>query len=63
MKMKNKLGTRQLPTVELLLDGTEAMMVGKEGKGIASIANMLTITRLHNSLSAVGAMRWDIIKN
>jgi len=57
MKMKNKLGTRQLPTAELLLDGTEAMMVGKEGKGIASIANMLTITRLHNSLSAVGAMR------
>merc|ERR1719450_261761 len=33
------------------------MIVGKEGKGIASIANMLTITRLHNSLSAVGAMR------
>ena len=57
MKLKNKLGTRQLPTAELLLDGTEAMMVGKEGKGIASIANMLTITRLHNSLSAVGAMR------
>ena len=63
MKLKNKLGTRQLPTAELLLDGTEAMMVGKEGKGIASIANMLTITRLHNSLSAVGAMRLDISKN
>ena len=25
--LKNKLGTRQLPTAELLLDGTAAMMV------------------------------------
>ena len=55
--MKNKLGTRQLPTAELLLDGTEAVMVGEEGRGIASIASMLTITRMHNTLSAVGAMR------
>lgn len=55
--MKNKLGTRQLPTAELLLDGTEARLVGEEGRGIASIASMLTITRLHNTLSAVSAMR------
>ena len=34
--MKNKLGTRQLPTAELLLDGTEARLVrytGGEGGG------------------------------
>ena len=42
--MKNKLGTRQLPTAELLLDGTEAVMVGEEGRGIANISSMLTIT-------------------
>ena len=44
--MKNKLGTRQLPTAELLLDGTEAVMVGEESRGIANISSMLTITRL-----------------
>lgn len=27
--LKNKLGTRQLPTAEVLLDGTEAYMVGE----------------------------------
>ena len=45
MKMKNKLGTRQLPTAELLLDGAIAKLISDEGRGIASIANMLTITR------------------
>ena len=58
MKMKNKLGTRQLPTAELLLDGTEARLVGEQGRGVANISSMLTITRLHNTLSAVSAMRW-----
>ncbi|KAK7073151.1 hypothetical protein SK128_011368 [Halocaridina rubra] len=57
VKLKNKLGTRQLPTAELLLDGALAYQVSDEGRGIASIANMLTITRLHNSVSACAAMR------
>ena len=57
MKMKNKLGTRQLPTAELLLDGCKAELMGEEGKGVANISNMLTITRLHNTLAAVSAMR------
>merc|ERR1719474_1035819 len=57
MKMKNKLGTRQLPTAELLLDGCEAQLMGVEGRGIACISNMLTVTRIHNSASAVAAMR------
>jgi len=57
VKMKNKLGTRQLPTAELLLDGTEARLVSPEGRGVASIASMLTITRLHNTVSSCAAMR------
>ncbi|KAJ0067472.1 hypothetical protein NL108_007944, partial [Boleophthalmus pectinirostris] len=56
-KLKDKLGTRQMPTAELLLDGLPAHMISTEGRGVASIANMLTITRIHNSLSAAGAMR------
>ncbi|XP_071485455.1 acyl-CoA dehydrogenase family member 11-like [Diadema antillarum] len=55
--MKNKLGTRQLPTAELLLDGTVAHLVSVPGQGVASIAPMLTITRYHNAASAVAAMR------
>lgn len=56
-KLKDKLGTRQMPTAELLLDGLPAHRISTEGRGVASIANMLTITRIHNSLSAAGAMR------
>lgn len=56
-KFKDKLGTRQMPTAELLLDGLPAHRISDEGRGVASIANMLTITRIHNSLSAAGAMR------
>ncbi|XP_064104129.1 acyl-CoA dehydrogenase family member 11-like [Macrobrachium nipponense] len=57
VRLKDKLGTRQLPTAELLLDGAVAHQVSEEGRGIASISNMLTITRLHNSIAACGAMR------
>lgn len=56
-RLKDKLGTRQVPTAELLLDGTKAVKVSADGRGVASIANMLTLTRLHNAISAAGAMR------
>ncbi|KAK3581974.1 hypothetical protein CHS0354_003235 [Potamilus streckersoni] len=56
-RLKNKLGTRQLPTAELLLDGTNAYRVSEEGRGVAAISNMLKLTRIHNALASVGAMR------
>lgn len=56
-RLKEKLGTRQVPTAELLLDGMSARLLSEEGRGVASIANMLTITRIHNTVCGVGAMR------
>lgn len=56
-RLKDKLGTRQMPTAELLLDGLPAHRLSEEGRGVASIANMLTITRIHNSVSAASTMR------
>ncbi|XP_062310532.1 acyl-CoA dehydrogenase family member 11-like isoform X1 [Osmerus eperlanus] len=56
-RLKDKLGTRQMPTAELLLDGLPAHKLSEDGRGVASIANMLTVTRIHNSVAAVGAMR------
>ena len=55
--MKDKLGTRQLPTAELLLKGTEALLISEPGKGVKLISNMLTVTRIYNSATAVGLMR------
>ena len=46
VKMKNKLGTRQLPTAELLLDGTEAKLISEPGRGVAGIIEMLNITSM-----------------
>ena len=57
VRLKDKLGTRQLPTAELILRGTVGMRVSDIGKGVKQIAHMLTITRIHNSLSAVSNMR------
>ncbi|XP_075425000.1 acyl-CoA dehydrogenase family member 11-like isoform X2 [Ascaphus truei] len=56
-RLKDKLGTRQLPTAELLLDGVKALRISPEGRGVASITSMLTITRIHNTISAAASMR------
>ncbi|HET7307058.1 MAG TPA: acyl-CoA dehydrogenase family protein [Gammaproteobacteria bacterium] len=56
-RLKDKLGTRALPTAELTLQGTPAALVGKRGRGIAQISTILTITRLYNAVAAVSYMR------
>jgi alkylation response protein AidB-like acyl-CoA dehydrogenase len=60
-KLKDKLGTRQLPTAELLLDGMTAYKMSEEGRGISKMASMLNITRIHNSLASVSNMRRQFI--
>ena len=40
-----------------MLKGTNAVKVSKDGEGVKFISNMLTITRVHNSISAVSSMR------
>ncbi|NWS48358.1 ACD11 dehydrogenase, partial [Probosciger aterrimus] len=56
-RLKDKLGTRQMATAELWLDGAEAELISAEGRGVASISNMLNITRIHNVIGAVAFMR------
>jgi putative acyl-CoA dehydrogenase len=56
-RLKDKLGTRALPTAELVLDGTPARLIGSEGRGVKEIATVLNITRLYNACCAVGFMR------
>jgi putative acyl-CoA dehydrogenase len=56
-RLKDKLGTKALPTAELSLVGTPARMIGKEGEGVKKIASVLNITRIYNSICALGHMR------
>lgn len=57
-RLKDKLGTRALPTAELELQGAVAHPVGDvyDGKGVRRISTMLNITRIHNAVGAVGAL-------
>ena len=49
MKLKDKLGTHQLPTAELLLNGSKAYLISPKGKGIKLVSEMLNITRIYNA--------------
>jgi acyl-CoA dehydrogenase len=57
-RLKDKLGTRAVPTAELELEGALAWPVGDplDGGGVRRIATMLNLTRIHNALGATGAM-------
>ncbi len=67
-RLKDKLGTKALPTAELSLHGTRARLIGKQGEGIKTIATVLNITRIYNSVCATAHMRraldlaWDYSK-
>lgn len=57
IRLKDKLGTRQLPTAELILNGTVAEIASPPKKGIALIMNLANITRLHNITFSIAYMR------
>lgn len=55
--LKDKLGTRALPTAQLLLTGAKAKLVGEKGKGVRTIATLFNVTRIYNTISAVSYLR------
>ncbi|KAI9184222.1 hypothetical protein H9P43_003323 [Blastocladiella emersonii ATCC 22665] len=57
VRLKNKLGTKALPTAELRLDGCIGHLVGERGRGVPEIARMINVTRVYNSVCAVSSMR------
>ncbi|KAF3392087.1 hypothetical protein DPV78_010331 [Talaromyces pinophilus] len=53
-RLKNKMGTKGLPTGELELNGMRGYLIGREGKGINEIGVVLNITRIHLAMVSVG---------
>lgn len=53
-RLKNKMGTKSLPTAELQLRGMRGWLIGNEGQGIKEISTVLTITRIRSAISALG---------
>jgi alkylation response protein AidB-like acyl-CoA dehydrogenase len=56
LRLKDKLGTRKLPTAELLLDGARAVPVAGLTDGVRNIASMLNVTRLWNAVCCAAGM-------
>ncbi|AKF05576.1 acyl-CoA dehydrogenase family protein [Sandaracinus amylolyticus] len=56
-RLKDKLGTRKVPTAELTLDGTPATPVIGLDSGTKYISPMLNVTRTWNTVMAVAGMR------
>lgn len=55
-RLKEKLGTRHLPTAEITLEGTIADPVAGLTDGVRNMASMLNLTRTWNAVCAVAGM-------
>lgn len=64
-RLKNKFGTKELPTAELEIKDMRAHRIGPKGRGVATIALLLNVTRTHNFVTALSCLRRsiDITKN
>ena len=56
-RLKDKLGNRSNASAEVEFDGAGAWLVGEEGRGIHTILEMVTLTRLDCAIASAGLMR------
>ncbi len=59
-RLKDKLGNRSNASSEIELDGTSAWLVGEEGRGVATIVQMVTRTRLDCVIGTAAGMRQSV---
>ena len=57
VRLKEKLGTRDMPSGEITLEGATAYMVGDPERGFVQMADMINMSRLSNGMRAAGMMR------
>ena len=57
MRLKDKLGNRSNASSEIEYRGAEAIMLGEEGRGVATIVEMVHQTRLDTMAGTLGVMR------
>ncbi len=62
MRLKDKLGNRSNPSSEIEYNGTLAWRVGDEGKGIRTIIEMVSLTRLGCAAISTGIMRQTLFR-
>ena len=57
-RLKDKLGTRSLPSSEVEFHGVRGRLVGEEGRGVPTIIRMVNHTRLDCLIGSAAAIRW-----
>lgn len=57
VRLKTKLGTRNLASGEIRLEGAIAYLVGDPERGFVQMADMINLSRLSNGMRAAGMMR------
>eukprot|EP01095_Lingulamoeba_sp_RSL-Kostka_P001102 TRINITY_DN11570_c0_g1_i1.p1 TRINITY_DN11570_c0_g1~~TRINITY_DN11570_c0_g1_i1.p1 ORF type:complete len:625 (-),score=207.27 TRINITY_DN11570_c0_g1_i1:1700-3574(-) len=55
-KMKDKLGTKSLPTAELKFNGVRAHIIGKPERGVANISYLFNATRIWSFMGSLSAV-------
>jgi putative acyl-CoA dehydrogenase len=61
-RLKDKLGTRSLPSSEVEFRGARGRLIGEEGRGVPAIIRMVNHTRLDCLLGAATGMRRGTIE-
>ncbi|KAK3808386.1 MAG: hypothetical protein J3Q66DRAFT_74986 [Benniella sp.] len=56
-RLKDKVGTKALPTAELQLDGMIGQLVGDKYRGVKNISALLNITRVYCGMGCTAAMQ------
>ena len=57
VRLKDKLGNRANASAEVELEGAVGFRIGEEGRGVATIIDMVTLTRLDCAVASAGLMR------
>lgn len=59
-RLKNKLGNKSNASAEIELEGAQGWLLNEEGRGVATIIEMVSHTRLDCALSSAGLMRQSL---
>lgn len=62
IRLKDKLGVRSMASAECYLTDTRGTMVGPEFQGFKVMIEMVNLSRLYNSVAALGASRRALIE-
>lgn len=61
-RLKDKLGNRSNASSEVEFDGATGWLVGEEGRGVATIIEMVGYTRLDNVVGSAGVQRQALVQ-